>query len=73
MEDQSSMEAEVLRRKSSAHTPSVREEMRRPRHGHLDVTYRAKDLRADVYLTGDDPLHARTLGRRVMNNRNHTR
>jgi hypothetical protein len=43
----------------------LREEIRRPRHGHFNIIHRDTALRADVYLVGDDPLHAWAFGRRV--------
>lgn len=41
------------------------EEIRRPRHGHFNIIHRDTTLRADVYLLGDDPLHAWAFERRV--------
>jgi hypothetical protein len=41
----------------------LREEIRRPRHGHFNIIHRDTALRADVYLVGDDPLHDRCWGR----------
>jgi hypothetical protein len=43
----------------------LREEIRRPRHGHFKIIHRDTALRADVYLLGDDPLHAWAFERRV--------
>ena len=44
---------------------ALREEIRRPRHGHFNIIHRDTALRADVYLLGDDPLHAWAFERRV--------
>jgi len=44
---------------------TLREEALRPRHGHFTIIHRGTALRADVYLLGDDPLHAWAFGRRV--------
>ncbi len=44
---------------------TLREEALRPRHGHFNIIHRDTVLRADVYLLGDDPLHAWAFGRRV--------
>lgn len=44
---------------------AVMEEIRRPRHGHFNIIHRDTALRADVYLLGDDPLHAWAFERRV--------
>lgn len=44
---------------------AVKEEIRRPRHGHFNIIHRDTALRADVYLLGHDPLHAWAFGRRV--------
>lgn len=44
---------------------ALREEIRRPRHGHFNIIHRDTALRADVYLVGDDPLHAWAFERRV--------
>ena len=38
---------------------ALRKEAGRLRHGHFNVIHRETALRADVYLRGDDPLHAR--------------
>ncbi len=43
----------------------LREEIRRPRYGHFNIIHRDTALRADVYLLGDDPLHAWAFERRV--------
>jgi len=43
----------------------LKEEIRRPRHGHFKIIHRDTALRADVYLLGDDPLHAWAFERRV--------
>lgn len=44
---------------------ALREEIRRPRYGHFNIIHRDTALRADVYLLGDDPLHAWAFERRV--------
>jgi len=44
---------------------SLEEETRRPRHGHFNIIHRDTALRADVYLLGEDPLHAWAFERRV--------
>jgi hypothetical protein len=44
---------------------ALREEIRRPRHGHFNIIHRDTALRADVYLVGDDPLHVWAFERRV--------
>jgi hypothetical protein len=44
----------------------IREESRRPAHGHFNVSHRHTALRADVYLPGDDPLSAWALGHTVI-------
>ena len=44
---------------------ALTEEIRRPRHGHFNIIHRDTALRADVYLPGDDPLHAWAFERRV--------
>jgi hypothetical protein len=36
----------------------------RPVHGHFNVVHSPTSLRADVYLAGDDPVHAWGLARR---------
>lgn len=36
-------------------------EMARPLHGHVNVLHTPSALKADVYLAGDDPLHAWAL------------
>ena len=43
---------------------TLREEARRRAHGHFNVIHRDTALRADVYLRGDDPLHAWAFERR---------
>lgn len=40
------------------------EEAGRSRGGHFNLIHRETALRADVYLAGDDPLHAWAFGRR---------
>jgi hypothetical protein len=42
----------------------IEEERRRPRHGHFNVIHHTTALRADMYLTGDDPLHRWAMERR---------
>lgn len=44
---------------------ALEEEVHRPRYGHFPLIHRETALRADVYLMGDDPLHAWAFGRRV--------
>ena len=44
---------------------TLREEAFRPRHGHFNIIHRGTALRADVYVLGDDPLHAWAFSRRV--------
>jgi len=39
-------------------------EAARPTHGHFNVIHGPSSLRADVYIAGDDPLHAWGLERR---------
>jgi len=43
----------------------LREEIRRPRHGHFNIIHQDTALRANVYLLGDDRLHAWAFERRV--------
>jgi hypothetical protein len=43
---------------------ALRKEARRDRHGHFNIIHRDTALRADVYLRGDDPLHAWAFARR---------
>jgi hypothetical protein len=43
----------------------LREEAARQRHGHFNIIHRDTALRADVYLLGDDPLHAWAFPRRI--------
>lgn len=40
------------------------EEAARPRHGHFNLFHLESGLRADIYLMGDDPLHAWAFKRR---------
>ncbi|MGB7211525.1 MAG: hypothetical protein WBC97_02760 [Gemmatimonadales bacterium] len=40
------------------------EEAARPRYGHFNLFHLESGLRADVYLMGDDPLHAWAFTRR---------
>jgi hypothetical protein len=42
----------------------LEEEAARPRGGHFNLIHRDTALRADIYLMGDDPLHAWAFGRR---------
>ncbi len=44
----------------------ILEELRRARHGHFNIIHLETGLRADVYLAGDDPLHAWAFDRRVQ-------
>lgn len=44
---------------------ALRKEIRRPRHGHFNIIHQNTALRADVYLLGDDPLHAWALERHL--------
>lgn len=43
---------------------TLTEEAARPRHGHFNLFHLVSGLRADVYLMGDDPLHAWAFKRR---------
>ena len=43
---------------------ALREESSRPAGGHFNVIHRETALRADVYLAGDDTLHAWAFQRR---------
>lgn len=40
------------------------EESQRDRHGHFNLIHRASALRADIYLSGSDPLHTWGLANR---------
>lgn len=42
----------------------IEEEARRPSYGHFNLSHHESGLRADVYLAGEDPMHAWGLGRR---------
>jgi hypothetical protein len=42
----------------------LREETSRARGGHFNIIHRDTSLRADVYLAGDDPLHAWAFARK---------
>lgn len=44
----------------------IREESRRPSHGHFNVSHHHTALRADVYLPGNDPLGAWALRHTVI-------
>lgn len=44
----------------------IREESRRPSHGHFNVSHHRTAMRADVYLPGNDPLNTWALGHTVM-------
>jgi hypothetical protein len=44
---------------------ALQKEIRRPRYGHFNILHRDTALRADVYLLGDDPLHAWAFDRRI--------
>jgi hypothetical protein len=39
-------------------------ELNRPRYGHANLIHNATGLRADLYIAGDDPLHAWAFERR---------
>lgn len=39
----------------------IGEESRRPAHGHFNVSHHETAMRADVYLSGEDPLNAWAL------------
>jgi len=39
----------------------IGEESRRPAHGHFNVSHHETAMRADIYLSGDDPLNAWAL------------
>ena len=43
---------------------TIEEEAARPRGGHFNLIDRETGLRADVYVAGDDPLHAWAFHRR---------
>ncbi len=43
---------------------TLREEAGRQRHGHFNVIHRDSALRADVYISGSDPLHVWAFDRR---------
>ena len=43
---------------------TIREEARRPAHGHFNLLHHPTGLRADIYLAGADPLDAWGLDRR---------
>ena len=42
----------------------IEEERQRARHGHFNIIHHDTALRADIYLVGDDPLHAWAMARR---------
>lgn len=42
----------------------IRTEQARPQRGHFNLIHHASGYKADVYLTGTDPLHAWALPRR---------
>ncbi len=42
----------------------LEQERRRPRFGHFNIIHNETALRADVYVAGDDPLHAWAFQRR---------
>jgi hypothetical protein len=44
----------------------MEEERRRPAFGHFNILHHATALRADIYLEGDDPLHAWALSARQL-------
>lgn len=43
---------------------TMERELDRSRHGHFNLIHNDTGLRADVYVAGDDPLHAWALERR---------
>ena len=43
----------------------IEEEARREASGHFNLVHHETGLRADIYLSGDDPLQAWGLGRRL--------
>ena len=43
----------------------IEEERQRPRHGNFNIIHHETGLRADIYLTGDDPLHEWAFARRT--------
>ena len=43
----------------------MEEERQRSRHGHFNIIHHGTGLRADIYLTGDDPLHEWAFARRT--------
>jgi len=43
---------------------AIEAERRRPRHGHFNLIHHDSAYKADVYLAGDDPLHAWAFERR---------
>ena len=70
--DQHDVEAQRLQRLFPAdeyYTPPLEvmeEEGQRPAFGHFNILHRDTALRADVYLAGDDPLHAWALSARRL-------
>lgn len=44
----------------------IETERRRPRHGHFNVIHNESAYKADVYLVGDDPLHAWAFTQRTQ-------
>ena len=44
--------------------PVIRSEQARPHRGHFNLIHYASGYKADLYLTGTDPLHAWALGLR---------
>ena len=43
---------------------TMEQERQRPRFGHFNIIHHETALRADIYLAGDDPLHAWAFPRR---------
>lgn len=43
----------------------IEEEIRRPRLGHFNLIHQETAQKADLYLVGDDPLHAWAMERRT--------
>lgn len=44
----------------------IEEEVRRPLHGHFNVSHHDTSMRADIYLSGDDPFNAWALEHPTM-------
>ncbi len=43
----------------------IEKERQRPLNGHFNIIHHETGLRADIYLTGDDPLHEWAFARRT--------